>query len=409
MKSFTLQSLAMRTLIAIFCLCLLWSCGSSDEQNTQGTVALDSVAIDTLAIQEEIDTVAAVAFETPILDSLTSSNDKALSALISLKEAIGNAPKIEGDEDIMAVLGKRDSLLGLLQYDILENFFYETLENMGEERYPVEEQFHKEIELLGLSPVFAEGMYVGLADGPLIQERIQEVASQELKFYLEFQLAYSNSLGTEYTYNNLEPEMEMVRIWYEMKQDFPKSAYLEKMQSAYDEAVMALTDVHFTGEDPSSLIVGGISTDYYPNGTHIDNQKKFTSEAAYQELPMVKAVKKIVENTSVFNDSKDTLNFLTVEVMSDYAQARGKAIAALNQGQDIPHVLNVLGKAGSEQHWVYRFYSSYSQADSVFKSNYEQLPSATWHQGIIKNGDIILLDQTIALAATATPDSTVVE
>lgn len=354
-------------LFAIFGLAFLFSaCSSSESDDTNG-YGSDTLAIETpdtinLPILDslELDTIA---LEVPTLDELMNKQEDKIKQLFqNYKTAISKANSIEHENELKRIFSMRDSLIDLIQYDVLESHFDEVAEN-----YEEQEKLEKDLDQLGIHIVYVEGMYGGLAESLLLPDEIGRVATDAYRYYLSFKQAYGNSLGSEYTYDNLEPEMDMVQIGEMIRSEFPETEYVELSKENYEAAVLALTDFHVTLKEDSTAefwIIGGIENDFYPNGTSKENFENFV--ANYSDTKTSKLTEKILKNPSCVYANQadaDTMYLLTVEWHSTWSQAREAAIQKAQSGFDATHCLKVKTEEGNKYALTYRFYPSLAQAE----------------------------------------------
>lgn len=386
----SLSFLSIHRMLALGLCLLLFSCDSSQEQDQ---ASADEISSDSLAVSPQDSVVSEVEemvlANTPLLDTLLSGSP-AGAFVGGFKHLLAQPSQIKSDQDILALLGKRDSLINMLQYDVLEPFYYNQLPTM-ENSEQLKEDIRLELQQLGLKPIQAEGNYDGLAESPILTERIAAVASEPMKLYLKFQQQYANSLGAEYTYHDLAPEMEIVKIGEALRAKYPNNPLVERTNGAYEEAIIALTDFHLVGMNPSGTIVGGFGDDPYPNESDLSNQKSFIEN--YPDLALAASVEKLIQNPShIDRELGDTLHILSMQSFNEASAARGKMLDRINAGIDAPHVLEAMGKQGNQHLWVYRFYSQSSKADSAFSKAQGEYPDLARIKALIQGSSLVLID-----------------
>ncbi len=207
-----------------------------------------------------------------------------------------------------------------------------------------------------------KGMYAGLTEAPVLADKIQEIASPEFKLYIEFQQAWANSLGTEYTYMDLKPEAKMVSLGEKLRKDFPNSDYVTLTKDAYSDAIYPLTNVHASKyEGSTTYIVGGMTADVYPGWTEIANHRDFVKK--YPKTKLASVVDSILVNISTLDSESDTIFTIVTDLVDTYSQAREKASKYVMDGKDIPHFSEIKTPNGKKVALIYRFYSNSEMAN----------------------------------------------
>ncbi len=347
---------------------LYFSCASDgNDKNTNDETDSTSFVLDSANL--EIDTLnsdsVAVAFDTVKIEIPMLTGIIEQKAKLVIKEQFGNymnalqlPSEIKEEKDIKAVISMRDSLISTLQYGFLEEYYYKELEGKQDKQ----ETLMKEFAKIGIQPVYAEGMYAGLTEAPILKEKIAEIASPEFKLYIEFQQAWANSLGTEYTYMDLKPEAKMVSLGEKLKKDFPNSEYVALTKSNYSDAIYPLTNIHASEhEGRTTYIVGGMTADVYPGWTEIANHKDFVKK--YPKTKLASVVDSILVNISTLDSESDTIFTIVTDWVDTYSQAREKASNYIMDGKDIPHFSEIKTPNGKKVALIYRFYSNSEMAN----------------------------------------------
>lgn len=362
--------------LALFSSCSSTTNSSEGEETDTLTVSPDTLS---LVLPDSTPSIDTLDLAIPTLDELMAKQKQQLNRLyLDYKAVLSTPDAIEDEAQLKRVFGMRDSLLSLIQYDVLENHFVNELE----QDYEAQEKLTSELQKMGIQVVYAEGMYAGLAEAPLLADKVKEVGSEPYQLYIAFKQAYGNSLGSEYTYEDLSPEMEMIRIGEKLRQDFANSEYVELTKENYEEAILALTDVHIVlskENDNKEWIIGGIETSFYPNHTSKSNYENFVKN--YSDTKLSKITEKILKNTSslysIDQEASDTLYLLTAEWVSTWSQAREAALGKIQSGFDAPHCLRVKTAEGDKYAVTYRYYPTFAQAE-------ENAPWAKEETGITK-------------------------
>ena len=366
--------------IALFSLFLAACSSESTDTTEQPSDTLNIETPDTIDLVLNDSTgIDTVELNMPELDQVIAQQNEQLQKLYNnYKTALSLQASIETEKELKRIFEMRDSLISLIQYEVIENHFV-TEDGTVKDEVTMDSIFSS----LGIQLVYAEGMYAGLAEAPLLSDKINEVASDPFRYYLSFKQAYGNSLGSEYTYDNLEPEMNMIQIGELLRSEFPKSEYIELTKENYESAILALTDFHGvkSGEESiQSWIVGGAGSDMYPSGTSKGNFETFVSD--YSDTKLSKVTEKILKNPSYIemrnsNEEADTVYLIITGWESTWSKAREVILEKIQQGKDIPHSLEVNTDKGKEYAITFRFYPSLEVAE-------ENLPYSPDSPSLIK-------------------------
>jgi hypothetical protein len=352
----------------IFSSFLYFSCASDANDVDEATDVTDStkffldsamVEIDSVdSVEVTLDTVEIII---PMLSQIIETKAKPVikEQFSHYINALRFPSEIKEEKDIKMVISMRDSLISTLQYGFLEDYYYKELE----EKKELKDSLAREFVKIGIKAVYAEGLYAGLTESPVLVAKIEKIASPAFKLYIAFQQAWANSLGTEYTYMDLEPEANMVVLGEKLRKDFPKSEYVALTKDSYSDAIYPLTNVHaLEHEGAISYIVGGMETDVYPGGTEITNHKDFVKK--YPNTKLTPLVNVILSNISTLNSESDTIFAIVTDWVNTYSQAREKASNYVLAGKDIPHFSEIKTPNGKKIALIYRFYSNSEMANS---------------------------------------------
>jgi hypothetical protein len=352
----------------IFFSFLYFSCASDANDVDEATDVTDSTKFFLDSAMLEIDSVDSVEvmLDTveiiiPMLSQIIETKAKPVikEQFSHYINALRFPSEIKEEKDIKMVISMRDSLISTLQYGFLEDYYYKELE----EKKELKDSLAREFVKIGIKAVYAEGMYAGLTESPVLVAKIEKIASPAFKLYIAFQQAWANSLGTEYTYMDLEPEANMVVLGEKLRKDFPKSEYVALTKDSYSDAIYPLTNVHaLEHEGAISYIVGGMETDVYPGGTEITNHKDFVKK--YPNTKLTPLVNAILSNISTLNSESDTIFAIVTDWVNTYFQAREKASNYVLAGKDIPHFSEIKTPNGKKIALIYRFYSNSEMANS---------------------------------------------
>ncbi|MBN1637633.1 MAG: hypothetical protein JW866_01605 [Ignavibacteriales bacterium] len=313
-----------------------------------------------------------------ILYSLTKGEPELDKLLKEYVEMISVPDDISSEEEILEIFQLRDSLI-LKLYPTIDEYYWILVED---DKYNEFENLEKELMEIGISTVYAEGMVVGLVSSPILEKQIDEYGSEPFKLYCKFMDAYSNSQGGEYPFIDLSAQMEMVDFGEKLYQNYPDSKYIEMIEFNFNFAVQLLTDFHKVtdlGQDYTQYLTEGMSVDYWPYGTSLENFTTFVQD--YPNVKLTKVVKEILKNTSEIyvdfeKEGSDPIYLIAIEELDDYLDAQNKVLDYILNGIDIPHI--VILERGSDYSYaiVYRFYSDKNLADRMFNSIKLKYPDA---------------------------------
>jgi hypothetical protein len=271
---------------------------------------------------------------------------------------------IKTDDDLILLFQKRESLMQRISasepfFDFLSNEASRWIFNHQSGDW---DHYEHEFNFMGIRTVFAEGMLTGFAEGPVLAEIIQRVASEPYRLYIKLVETYARSYGHEYTYIDLRPEREAAYLGEQFLRSFPESKYVERVRKILGEALFPLTDWHIVlpiddryKEHPST-IVGGLDTRAFPFGTDIGEPKKFLEE--YPNSRFSGIIARIVNDPSEIFPGNNVY-IAIVDECQDEKTARRKILDYLLQGMDIPHLITLSEKTVAV---AYRFFADPEKA-----------------------------------------------
>lgn len=288
--------------------------------------------------------------------------------------AVVTGTGIKSDEDILKLLTIRDERLIPYFYNLTES--YETTESgFIDKNY---EELSRELNLLGMDMNFAEGTFIDLGAYPFMEEWMARYASEGLKLYTEFKVATTEANNGEYPYLNMEPRIKKVVIGEKLAA-LEDTSYFHKVRDEYEEAVIALTDIHKVynpnNRQEESFLVDGISTEMYPFVTEKKTRNNFVQNqrnSRYSQL-----VQKILENPSEISNKPEQVYVIVTEWLDTEKMAQRRVIGHLNQGEDVPHYLSIKRPDGKTRYAVaYRFFENEEKANAALEKVQKEIPSA---------------------------------
>lgn len=306
----------------------------------------------------------------PVLNNLTASDAVLHSQFRAYAANILNPALIGNEAQLKKVFDSRDQLIKRLSHPVAV-----YISQMKDKRdFKAIKVLDKELKSVGMRGVFAEGEFLELTCTPVFQDEIKEFASDVYRLYLSFGTATSNSLGGEYPYDWLEPQMKMVTIGEELLKKYPDHQYTKKIERHFRDALRVLTDVHRvkvkdTDNPVDSYIVGGISTERFPTGTELSNYTQFVEH--YPASRFNGVVNRILETMSEIPADEygkfDTLHLVTVGETADREAGKEKIYQYLLKDIDIVHLIPVTDDEGEKYVVTYRFYGDLPKAEQALE------------------------------------------
>lgn len=307
--------------------------------------------------------------------AITNEFDAAVSEIPGMKKAksetyellrrlhyvVQRPEVISSEKRLHEAYAMRDTLVSTL-YDPLMKASDQDPALLAQDKYF--EFFDK----LGLQIVTAEGMYIGLSEGPLLPEKTEALGSDVFKLFQQFKSAYGSSQGSEYPFLNVTERTEIVRLGEEMEKRFPNHELTAQARPILDLAMHDLSDIHrvmFKGAETFNCFA--LTLDAYPYMTDQKLLETFAENGNGTEFH--KITRKILENISTIRAGEDGAAEVYAIVLSrddNFKEAQKRCIDFMRKGQDVPHSLSVKDQNGSETNLVtYRYYPTKSEAEKM--------------------------------------------
>lgn len=355
------------------------------HKTTQGQLPISTIAIDENYLQKEV----------PLLDSLLSADKRLHKTVNTYAFNVRHAGEIVKNEMALKQLFdfRNDSIL-----PNLTEYLLKPLE--GELYFEVGEQLEKELNHIGLSTVSAEGMFLDLAQHPMLQKEVATHASEPYKLYQAFNDAQAASMGGEYTFLNLSAEQQMIRIGEKMRKNFGDNEYTRQIEKDFRFALRTMTDVHKLQEaSGGNFIFGDLHVDFYPYATDAENYTGFIKDHTDSQYHGV--VQNIYKNVSEIAANKGGGYSDLYLVVTDWLAANDDEDAPpceaatqtvyeyLDKGIDIPHAV-ALKKEGEVICAVtYRFYATRKKAEQALATIKPQAPDAKVYHAVYYNNELM--------------------
>jgi len=319
----------------------------------------------------------------PILSDKIGSLDQTIyPAFIKYAASVLRPDSIKNDDDLASLFEERESLMNSLsQSKALCEFLLE--ESQNRETSGDLGAYRSEFGLIGIRTVFAEGMFAGFAEGPVLEELISRVASEPYRLYIRLVNAYAGSYGHEYTYMDLAPEMEAIELAEKLIARYPGSKYIDSTMEILGKALFPLTDWHvLLPRDPTaaekkdyrpSCIVGELHLRAFPYMTDIGQPLKFLE--AYPMSRFHGVVARLVKEPSEIGDKG--VYAVIVDEFNDIESAHKAILTYLLKGIDIPHLIT---RSETSYLVVYRFFADPEKAEKALRRIKNIEPNATIHE-----------------------------
>jgi len=320
----------------------------------------------------------------PKLYALVKSDANMLAELEAYARQVVTGEGIETEGDLLAVLKTRDEVIIPHLLPFLENVADEASfhDQMGD--------IADELTRLGLYLQTAEGMFIGLGAASVLENKVEDLASAPLKWYLRFREARAAAQSGEYPYLNTEDYRQMVVAGEKLNALTP-NPYWEEVQEDFERALLTLTDIHYVGEGDnanSQIMVGEIHTEPYPYLTELGGQRTLAN-ARTDASKFQGVMNRILENTSRISEEPENVYLVVTNWADTETTARSRVIAHLQAGEDVPHYLKVRRGDGKDYYAVaYRFYESADMAEAAMQVAEKRFPQAELIFCSVKDGEL---------------------
>jgi len=302
-----------------------------------------------------------------ILDSITSADPALNSLLNTYIDMILDSDSIKDESQIREIFQIRKKVIVDLR-PVLENYFFQNYQTFDDLFW---QKIEQSIFSLGIGTIYNEGTFSDLAEIPIIENKVDELCSEEYKLYLSFQYAFYLTLGAEYPYFDLEGEIQMLTIGEEFLTKYANSPFFENIRDRFYSSLHIMTDVHIVKDNLTKpyYVIGGMTTDVFPNATDIAFHKSFIER--YPESKFKGIVERILLNTSEI-EIDSFLQFKEVYVISvletnDLNIANETVRNYLMVDKDIPHIITYYSSNSEIYSVCYRFYSDKKKAKDSFR------------------------------------------
>ncbi|MFK7968747.1 MAG: hypothetical protein AB8F95_00175 [Bacteroidia bacterium] len=346
---------------------------SGENPADAGNAPTESVNADELVARSINGTEAANGefdFKTqfPLLHGIFSNRPSTLNALSDFAQNILSPASNLDDEAVESLLKTRESLMTSMN-SLLESWDQKT----GK---PAElAEVEKELQLLGMRPGTAEGMFIELVESPL-PAQIRAACSPAFQAHLDFFHRERNTLGGEYPYTNMALFGKAVIAGESLMRTFPESKYAQQDDSLYRSMVDIFLGLYLRKEgDYTVPAMGRPGDDYHEFGlSEMDSHKAFVEEYPNsQYTPLVSA---LLTSPSTSDASPAELYIVYDEYFESEEKAHQHKHALLAKGKDVFHIIPVFLGNGKTHYLVsYRFYDSSEKATDFFTQKEKSDPN----------------------------------
>lgn len=303
----------------------------------------------------------------------------------ALAGKVFRADNIRTEEELLAIYAERDKLLDSELYNLLDKvngFVDGTVNDKG---------VLSELNRLGIDVSSAEGMFTGVTQAPLLENKLQEVGSPALKAYTRFKNAEARTMSGEYPFMDMDSWLEMVLAGEDLMELRPNPYYAE-VEESFHRALHNLTDIHMVypsgssrQEGEFSVLVGETHTEMYPFMTEDETLRKFGDSDVTSRYASVAA--KIAENMSSMGADATNIYVIVTEWVDNEEMAQRRVFTHLSDGEDIPHHLQVRRGDGKDYYAIaYRFYEDADKAQEALDKILPEFPNATMIYASLEKG-----------------------
>lgn len=312
-------------------------------------------------------------------------------------DALEDSSAYTSIQEFDMVFEKRDSFIVALNKSqelitVLENWDNEEIAE-----YPAlnSENFRTEIESIGVTANFSEGMMFGISTAPIMMSCIKKQCDRDYYLYVYIRDNYSYTLNGEYPYTNLEIYLKVILASEELFKNYPKSNYLAETYQNFYYCLYPYIDIHISQSgEYKNYIVGGYNSDFWPGATSIEYHQKFLVEQ--QNSIFYSSLSRIINNMSEITPDAEQIYYIEVPFIEEenifskcvpeiedyfieYEDAKFSWMTYLWNGIDIAHILHIpTAENPNEYHYIlaYRFFEDKTKAEESLKEIKKKVPKA---------------------------------
>jgi len=312
-------------------------------------------------------------------------------------DALEDSLNYSSIQDFNMVFEKRDSFIVALNksqelISVLENWDNEELP-----KYPGldSEDFYTEMESIGVTANFSEGMMFGISTAPIMMSIIEKHCNRDYYLYVYIRDYFSYTINGEYPYLNLEMYLKVILASEELFRDYPESDYLVESYQNFYYCLYPYIDIHLVrSNDYNSHIVGGYNSDFWPGATSIDYHQEFLTKQ--KNSIFYPSLVRIMNNISEITPDAEQIYYIEVPFieeenlftkcvpeiegfLKEYEDAKFSWMTYLWNGIDIAHLLYIPSSENSKEYQhvlAYRFFEDKTKAEESLKIIKETIPKA---------------------------------
>ena len=362
----------MKKILAILLVLSIFACKSKDaNQNSKNVDTVQNVATNVENTNvENTDTenteTDAQPIELKYIPDILKSKPKVADLFDVYYRKLTSS--ITNEDQIAEIFALRDSLISDLS-TIIEDYYWEH-----EGDYDTWDKVDVELRSVGFLPIYAEGMYMSLANAPILEDEIEKVCSTPFKLEIKFMSNYDAALGGEYPYMNLSEYFDAFGYGEKLYNEYKQTKYYKDIEAEFIELLRDFTDIHNV-TDIQTCCVFDFNADFYPFGADCELPQKFIKTFPNSKFKPI--FEKIMQNMSYLESKTTDVYAVEIERTNDMAKGEEKIFKYLEQGYDIVHLLRV--KKNTEDLYIlaYRFYPDKDEAEQNMQKITKDFPDAS--------------------------------
>ncbi|HRZ43092.1 MAG TPA: hypothetical protein P5228_10370 [Bacteroidales bacterium] len=309
----------------------------------------------------------------PILTAITDADMPAQDCLFGFYQKFRRS-EITSDQEVEQILRYRDSLATILTPHVRKWI----AENYDEE-YENYFNIRGELNQIMIEPMLhTDTLYAlfSMTNDYVLETR----ATADYWLYIRYcdarqytGFAQQHGLNLDF----LHSYYEIIDIYLEMKQSFPKSTWLPKMRKDFESALVFGLDLHVLALSEQSYVLSTKS------GKDTDVGKVMLEElygyaGAYTRYAPL--ISRLLEDISIMEQDGGqevkSLFIISIGKSPVKGEAEKARIKYLEEQKVIPHIIAITASKTTMYHNVYRFYSNEAVATETLKNVKKAIPAA---------------------------------
>jgi len=366
----------MKKIIFIFLTISIFSFGcknNSTNDSNDTDISSDTIVSHDVSTSDQISEPLVLEYLPDVLKRYDSDLYEELVVYLDLLNSI-----IDDETQILSVLSMRDSMMNDMCYAI-ENYYYEE----GETDWDTWSLVEQELDTIGFWTIYAEGMFMDLGVAPILEDEINNFASEEFKIFTAFNNEYSKSRGGEYPFMSVIDYYPVIIEGEKLYKDYSSSKYFNQIKEKYFSCLSIVMDMHKVnfGDASSDYFYGEFHYGFYPFATSFDDLDLIIQE--YPNSMFISVIEKLTKNMSEISvnlnddDVKSEIYAIVIDKLDGYDEVYQKLFDYLNQGYDIVHSITSTSNDDKVDYYTcYRFYSDKKIAEENLQNIIGDFPNA---------------------------------